>query len=136
MLLVPVVLCVSLSSCKSPEEKTRATLLGNWRGGVQIVGAPPVDVKMSFTSDGRYTESRSVATIPGLTGGGTWRLVGAAQITLTPASAPPASPSPAARALMPLSGTLALGVYGNDRIRIGELDLGRAPLARRGALRS
>lgn len=111
--------------CATPEQKAASTLSGNWRGTVQIVGAPPVEVRFSFQKGGSYTESRSVAGLPGFQGGGSWGVRGT-QLTFAPTNAPPPNPGPAAaRALMPLSGVYALTIHGDDRVRIGELELAR-----------
>ncbi len=118
-------LLMSTAGCATPEQKATATLAGNWRGAVQIVGAPPVEIRFSFQKNGRYTESRGIAGFPGFNGGGAWGIRGT-QLSFAPSTPPPPNPGPAAaQALLPLSGAYTLTIYGDDRVRIGELDLAR-----------
>ncbi len=119
-----------VSACASPEDKARKAAVGEWVGQVVVVGAPPVEVRLSLQPGGKYRETRSVQGIQGFTTGGTWALAGAKAITMTPGSAPPPNPIAAltaARALMPFSGTLPFYLYdGSQKIRVGDLDLSRA----------
>lgn len=118
-------LLLSSAGCATPEQKATSTLAGNWRGAVQIVGAPPVEIRFNFQKNGRYTESRSIAGFPGFNGGGAWGIRGA-QLSFAPTNPPPPDPgAPAARALLPLSGAYTLTIRGDDRVRIGELELAR-----------
>lgn len=119
------VMAMGIAGCATPEQKATSTLAGNWRGAVQIVGAPPVEIRFNFQKNGRYTETRTVAGFPGFNGGGAWGIKGT-QLSFAPTNPPPPNPGPAAaRALLPLSGAQTLTIYGEDRVRIGELDLSR-----------
>ncbi len=113
------------AGCATPEQKATDTLAGNWRGAVQIVGAPAVEIRLNFQKNGRYTEVRSISGFPGFNGGGAWGIKGT-QLSFAPTNPPPPNAAPAAaRALLPLSGAQTLTIYGPDRVRIGELDLAR-----------
>lgn len=135
--LVVLGFALALPSCKSPEDKAKEAVVGTWKGNVTIVGAPPVEVTVSFHAGGRYQETRTVQGIQGLSMAGGWALAGTKAISMTPDSAPPPNPMaalPAARALMPFSGTIAFHLYsGEQKIRVGDVDLSRGRL---GAARS